>query len=162
MQVQTTDGITITLTDEQIAQIDSQVKAKQVPMSIMDRVKSWEDAFTIIKPKFWPITTGGAQSENTPESRNGKINVSSKKRALSLLAYAQLSVIADALNEGWEPDWKGTGPKYFVYYFYPNQELKPSPAYSSRSVAIYFKSSELANYTITQFPDLWKQFFMID
>ena len=160
MQVTTTDGITITLTDEQIAQIDSQVKAKQqMPVLITDRVKSWEDASTLVKPK-WHISPYG-----TIQQYGGVLittnYVSSEKRAKSLAAYAKLSVIADALNEGWEPGFKSNEQK--KYSVYMNANVLETCTFSVwQYVTIYFKTRELAQYTITQFSELWKQYFMVD
>ena len=166
MQVQTSEGIFLTLTEEQIHQIDMQVKAKQVPQLITDRVKSWEDAFNIVRPKIYVTDTGRIEDLTSTDiiaDLCHQVNVSSMKRAKSVLAYCQLSVIADALNEEWVPDWDNDDKqKCLVYYSYENKEFVADWVYSYKSASVYFESEELAQYTIAQFPDLWKQYFMID
>lgn len=148
------------LTPEQIEDLRQQLKAfDEQPKTIMDKVKSWEDARDIINPSYW-ISDDGNIFFHCNYSDATKICVPSKKHAKSLLATSQLMVIAEALNEGWKPDYKDMQKKYSVYY---NQtELETYYCVSSCYNAIVFKSEEIAEYVIAQFPDLWYDYFMID
>ena len=163
MQVQTSEGIILTLTEEQIQEIDRQVKAKLVPQSIMDRVKSWEDAFHMCNPIYW--VSAGDGSVNTSLQGNtwdSAGHVTSAKRAKSVLAYCQLSVISDALNEEWVADWNdGNQVKVYVEWLHDSKRFGIDGCYSHNVHAIFFRSYELAKYTVEQFPDLWKEYFMI-
>ena len=164
MQVQTSEGIILTLTEEQIQEIDRQVKAKQVPQSIMDRVKSWEDAFHMRNPIYWASAGDGSVNISLQGSTwDSAGQVSSAKRALSVLAYCQLSVIADALNEEWVADWLNVyQPKFHIHYHHESGELRSSMSYVGETANVWFKSAELAQHTIAKFKDLWKQYLMID
>src|SRR6185436_1679378 len=67
-------------------------KESFVPKSIMDRVKTFDDACTVLgmrQPEIIINETKGLDNDLT-----------------SMAAYARLIIITRALNEGWVPDWK--------------------------------------------------------
>ena len=97
-----------------------------------------------------------------------------KKHQKALLAHYQLIIIAEALNEGWQPDWNN----HSEYKYYPWFEVKanaknPSGFGFSDTRYVYwrtstsvdsrlcFKSSELALYAGKQFKELYKDYFLI-
>lgn len=152
------------LTPEQIEDLRQQLKAFDgQPKTIMDKVKSWEDAGEVLKDVlfYWVdlgckiLECGDTGVPNDLQNRN---LVPSEKHAKSILATSQLMVIAEALNEGWKPNWRDkkcfVGHEDNVFYTFESN--------TSIQNQIVFKSAELARYTISQFPDLWYDYFMID
>ena len=141
------------LTPEQIEDLRQQLKAfDEQPKSIMDKVKSWEDAKNIVKPEFW-ISSYGAI--NNDEGLLAENHVPSEKHAKSILATSQLMVIAEALNEGSTDNtvsicWDGKS----LQCSQNSLEFKTSP--------IEFKNLTIGKYAMTQFEDLWYDYFMID
>lgn len=148
------------LSPEQIEDIRQQLKAfDEQPKSIMDKVKSWEDAKNIIKPEFW-IKSFGVIAHDV-QSEITKNNIPSEKHALSLLATSQLMVIAEALNEGWNPDFNSLKDTKFFVVMQKNKLI----VYQTQIVKQYlicFKSMELAEYAMNQFEDLWYDYFMVN
>lgn len=79
-------------------------------------------------------------------------------------AQYKMIVIAEALNEGWIPDWDN----YNEYKYYPWFEMSPSSfafdvsdygtadAIAGSGSRLKFRTRELANYAAEQFIDIWK------
>lgn len=105
---------------------------------IKDKVKTFEDAVAIL-------------GEEHPLVAQFRVIESSFKEAdnnLHLFAYARLVIIAEALNEDWEPKFNSD-----TYRYYPWFNLGES--HGSR---LAFKTKELAEYCGKQFIDIWKKF----
>lgn len=133
------------------------MKTKVKP--ITQRVKTYEQACKVlgINPKTLPIV-----SKITEDMRN------------YILAHYKLTIITQALNEGWKPDWNNTNEwKYTVWYsikadskntngsgFFIS-DFRHWASYSYVSSRLLFKSSELALYSGKQFKKLWKDYFLI-
>jgi hypothetical protein len=92
----------------------------------------------------------------------------------ALLAHAQLIIIAQALNEGWKPNWNDTDQwKYYPWFEIQASEDKPSGFGFSGAFTITgtritavgsrlcFKSRSLAIYAGKQFAELYKQYFLL-
>ena len=88
-----------------------------------------------------------------------------------LIANYQLMVIAEALNEGWTPDWSnGEWDKWYPWFkmddsssagrfsFSDSVNQRSGSSVGSR---LCFKSKDLATYAGTQFLDIYKDFFTI-
>lgn len=113
---------------------------------ITDRVKSFEDACTIVGLQPTEITCAYDSADDQ--------------------AYKKLKVVIAALNEGWTPDWNNTNqPKYYPWF-----ELQGgfrlgyvdfSFALSDVGSRLCFKSRELAAYAGKQFEELYKEFFTL-
>ena len=125
-------------------------------MDIKDKVKSFEDACKVldITPSV-PVVTGIPEKYQKP-----------------LIANYQLMVIAEALNEGWTPDWSnGEWDKWYPWF---NMDNSSSAGRFSFGVAAFrgsvsavgsrlcFKSEELADYAGTQFLELYRELFVIE
>lgn len=79
-------------------------------------------------------------------------------------AQYKMIVIAEALNEGWIPDWDN----YNEYKYYPWFEMSPSSfafggsyyvlalARAGSGSRLKFRTRELAEYAAKQFIDIWK------
>lgn len=89
----------------------------------------------------------------------------------SMIAHSKLIIIAEALNEGWKPDWSDSDQ--YKYYPWFDMEESASGGFSSHVCAadwtssivgsrLSFKSRELAEYAGTQFLDLYKDYFVIE
>ena len=124
-------------------------------MNIKDKVKSFEDACKVldITPSV-PVVTGIPEKYQKP-----------------LIANYQLMVIAEALNEGWTPDWSnGEWDKWYPWFKMDDSSSAgrfsfgdSDNRYSNSSVGtrLCFKSKDLATYAGTQFLDIYKDFFTI-
>ena len=125
-------------------------------MDIKDKVKSFEDACKVldITPSV-PVVTGIPEKYQKP-----------------LIANYQLMVIAEALNEGWTPDWSnGEWDKWYPWFnmdnsssagrfsFYGSGGQSSDSRVGSR---LCFKSEELADYAGTQFLELYRELFVIE
>ena len=125
-------------------------------MDIKDKVKSFEDACKVldITPSV-PVVTGIPEKYQKP-----------------LIANYQLMVIAEALNEGWIPDWSnGEWDKWYPWFdmdnsssagrfsFYVAGTQHSGSLVGSR---LCFKSEELADYAGTQFLELYRELFVIE
>lgn len=169
------DGNIIQLTAAQVADFKQQLQTQAIPKLITERIQTIEDAYKDLKMEnehFYPKHDGDIaaypQSKYRPsEYMTRKVTcafaVKSEKRAKSLLAFAKLTVIADALNEGWKPDYSGNNStdKWVVYYTHEIDRLNITSWRSMASSPIVFISKELAEYCIAQFQYLWKAYFML-
>ena len=125
-------------------------------MGIKDKVKSFEDACKVldITPSV-PVVTGIPEKYQKP-----------------LIANYQLMVIAEALNEGWTPDWSnGEFDKWYPWFDMNDSSsagrfsFHGSDAQGSLSSVgsrLCFKSEELADYAGTQFLELYRELFVIE
>lgn len=125
-------------------------------MNIIEKVKSFEDACKLldITPSV-PVVTGIPEKYQKP-----------------LIANYQLMVIAEALNEGWTPDWSnGEWDKWHPWFDMDNSSsagrfsfyaAAGQSSYSNVGSRLCFKSEELADYAGTQFLELYRELFVIE
>ena len=125
-------------------------------MDIKDKVKSFEDACKVldITPSV-PVVTGIPEKYQKP-----------------LIANYQLMVIAEALNEGWTPDWSnGEWDKWYPWFNMDNSSSAGRFSFggaggqhsgSRVGSRLCFKSEELADYAGTQFLELYRELFVIE
>jgi hypothetical protein len=114
---------------------------------ITDRIKTFEDACEVL---------GVAPSDVLPTS---KITNS------AVTAVAKLLIIAEALNEGWKPDWQDSDQYKYMPWFEDNTGVGLSfddVGYWNTCTGIgsrlCFKSRELAEYSATQFKEIYNDF----
>lgn len=90
----------------------------------------------------------------------------------ALTAAGKLFIIAEALNEGWKPDWTNDDYKYYPWFdLEKDEDNNPSGFrldyvdchYSLSCVGsrLCFKSRELAEYAGTQFTDLYRDLMVL-
>lgn len=97
-----------------------------------------------------------------------------KIHQLALIAHYKLIIIAQALNDGWQPTWSDSNErKYFPYFWVKADPKHPAgvgfsntfcDGWSSRSVVgsrLCFKSSELALYAGKQFAKLYQEYHLM-
>ncbi len=131
------------------------------PDKITDVVKTFEDACAALGLEpgmILPFMHGDALADDI----------------VSIQAFAKLTVIARALNEGWQPDWNNsTQAKYYPYFKYNGGGSGSSGfglsdygyvcdgTYTGLGSRLVFKSAELATYAGTQFTDIYNDFLTI-
>lgn len=114
---------------------------------VKDRIKTFDDAL---------VETG---RPNVPDFSD----VPEDMRAYFVAQY-KMSVIAEALNEGWTPDWdNGDERKWRVWFYMPpsafafdGSDCDYSLAGAGGGSRLCFKSEALAIYCAKQFLDIWK------
>ena len=147
------------------------------PKTVMDRVKTFEDALKELKP-FHPLVKEYKALRKADVTSN-------------LIAYSKLCIVTAALNEGWTPKFiKGEKRYSPCFFLYTDKEIrnmskeeKSSVVYQScdyasggvsSAYAVYdsahvyasvgsrlcFKSSERAEQFGKQFADLYNKVFM--
>lgn len=154
------------LTQEQIADLRNQLAELDKPSHFTD-IKSWEDAFDKVNPEYSVTHYDGIKqwhSKYDPMDKDYCSNhIPSETHAKSILASCKLMVIAEALNEGWKPDWSNRMQwKYLIQVDYLSKTLNVEFIVRSGYTKIYFKSKELAEYCAKQFNDLWYDYFMVE
>lgn len=123
------------------------------PKDITKRVKTYADACAVL----------GIEPMN--ETVLAKLGFTKDE-----IAYRKLKTIAEALNEGWRPDWANSNEyKYWPWFVYnPACRLfvRESDYAASNAAAIVgsrlcYKTRELATYAGRQFKGLYNDFLLI-
>lgn len=121
---------------------------------ITDRIKSYADACMDLNMHPLTISDFAALPERDREAT---------------LAYHQITIIARALNEGWEPDWNDHNQaKYYPWFQYAaggsgfSYDVSGC-GYSSSFVGsrLHFKSRELAEYAGKEFISIYNKFLKL-
>lgn len=138
-------------------QVLSDLFGKQVALydNITDRVKSFEDACQVL-----------GISTNVPEVKGLP-----RKHQKAIIANYKLIVIAEALNEGWKPNWQDSDEyKYYPWFDMSNPAgVGCSHTYHTASyTGAYFgsrlclKNRELAIYFGQTFTDLFNDSLLLN
>lgn len=138
-------------TDSKGKQLLSDLFGKEVfNQKITDRIKSFEDACSMF---------GYDPADYTIHEEMDGIDKAAA-------AFRKLAVIAQALNDGWKPDWNNSSE----YKYYPYFDMRSGFSfddvgnYYSRSnlgSRLCFKTEALAKYAGTQFLELYKQMMVL-
>jgi len=115
--------------------------------NVMERIKTFEDALE---------ETG---RPNVPEFSD----VPEEIRAYFIAQY-KMSVIVEALNEGWKPNWDNSSEKKWRSWFtmspsafaFDVSHYVDTNAGAGSGSRLCLKSKELAIYCANQFLDIWK------
>lgn len=125
------------------------------PKDITKRIKTYADACAVL----------GIEPMN--ETVLAKLGFTKDE-----IAYRKLKTIAEALNEGWRPDWANSNEyKYwpwFVYnhgahagFAYADTFYAATNAYAVVGSRLCYKTRELATYAGRQFEGLYNDFLLI-
>lgn len=138
-------------------QVLSDLFGKQVALydNITDRVKSFEDACQVL-----------GISTNVPEVKGLP-----RKHQKAIIANYKLIVIAEALNEGWKPNWQDSDEyKYYpwfdmsnpagVGFSYTNNAASTTSAHVGSRLCL--KNRELAIYFGQTFTDLFNDSLLLN
>ena len=140
------DGIEIALTEEQIRYVKKQKRRNS-------RFSTWEEAYDIVRPRYWPTTSGRIEEGNEGCSNTGHIDVPTKEQAKSILALCKLLTIAEALHK-----LCGGQEVYIIYKDFYAEELIVQLAIGDTYSPLYFTTKENAEYVIETFPELLHEF----
>lgn len=138
-------------------QVLSDLFGKQVALydNITDRVKSFEDACQVL-----------GISTNVPEVKGLP-----RKHQKAIIANYKLIVIAEALNEGWKPNWQDSDEyKYYPWFDmsnpagvgYSNTFNTASTANADIGSRLCLKNRELAIYFGQTFTDLFNDSLLLN
>ncbi len=131
-----------------------------ISKKITERVKSFEDACKVLgidKNQFLQI------SSNIPQL---------KTEIEAYMAFIKMTIIAQALNEGWLPDWTNYNEYKYYPWFYQKKEDKVSGlglsyydfgctlSFTTVGSRLVFKTRELAEYAGKQFTEIYNQFLL--
>jgi hypothetical protein len=138
--------------EAQAAKLREIIEAKDT-RPITERVKTFEDALEIYKE-----TKSIAPELETLLTCSG-----CNKNLLAAKAFAQMDIIREVLNEGWEPNWNDSNLKYWPWFRHSGSGLSSlgcghglsGSAVGSR---LCYKSRELAEYAGKQFIEIYKAF----
>lgn len=116
---------------------------------ITDRIKTYKDACEVL---------GIDPHESLPFNFSDHV-----------IAYCKLVIIIKALNEGWTPNWKDESEYKHYPWFYMDKGASGFClygvfylcTYSSVGSRLCFKNSELAEYAVKQFLDLYKTYMTL-
>ena len=130
-------------------------KDNLLPIDITERVKIFEDVFEVL--------------EDLPHDISSLLEYKGKNPdMLSAQAYLKLTLIARALNEGWEPDWTNSNEYKYMPYFKHKSGFGLSfdgidrwDTVTTVGSRLCYKSRELAEYAATQFADIYNDYLTI-
>ena len=118
--------------------------------SIMDRVKSYEDA--CVERGKTPIDKRALRAAGASEKS---------------IAFMELETITEALNEGMVMDWENPNQKKWIPWFLTSSgfvfgatNYDCSAACAGDASRLCFKSEKLARYAGQQFIDLYRRFIL--
>ena len=124
------------------------------PNDITKRVKTYADACAVL----------GIEPMN--EAVLAKLGFTKDE-----IAYRKLKTIAEALNEGWQPDWANSNEyKYWPWFVYNTADAgfsysgtvnAASNANAYFGSRLCYKARELAAYAGNQFEDIYNDFLFI-
>lgn len=138
-------------------QVLSDLFGKQVALydNITDRVKSFEDACQVL-----------GISTNVPEVKGLP-----RKHQKAIIANYKLIVIAEALNEGWKPNWQDSDEyKYYPWFDMSNPAgvgcsyTLNTASYTTADIGsrLCLKNRELAIYFGQTFTDLFNDSLLLN
>jgi len=122
--------------------------------TIQDRVKTYEDA-------CFELGIDPTKLPNFKEI-NDQVRV-------SVIAYYKLTIIARALNEGWNPDYKDFKQGWHIPVFHINDNKTGICFLNTNFISVIdvttfhlcCKTKELAEYFGRQFIDIWTDYLLI-
>lgn len=132
---------------------DKEAQPEKLNVNITERVKTFEDALEVTGRPAMP------DFSNVPEDLKEYFE-----------AQYKVVVIAEALNEGWVPNWNDHyQEKWFPWFHHPmsssgfvfhDTHYSFSHATAGRGSRLCFKSSELAEHAGRQFIDIWNKILL--
>lgn len=134
---------------KEVSQIENRLKELrkiiEQPDKITDRVTTLEEAKQILAIKDDCFSTN--------------------KHTKRALAFQNLCIVIEALNEGWVPDWEDSNQiKYYNYFRMKGGFSYWDTIYNAANTlvpsALCFKSEALARYCAKQFEQLYKDLYL--
>jgi hypothetical protein len=134
---------------ESFDQSTGEIKFREKPKDITERIKSFDDV----------LGYHGLKKEEFEEEL--------EYMSTDEVAYRKVKLIAEALNEGWKPDWTNSSEYKYFPWFKMGGSSGSGFAFdvfdgwytdSDCGSRLCFKSSKLAKYAGEQFTDIYKDF----
>ncbi len=138
---------------QSVDQSTGAINLVEIPKDIKERIKNFDDVLLVL--------------EIIPRDFAKQCESLSKDE----VAYRKIKLIAQALNEGWTPDWTdGNWNKYYPWFkmgspsgvgfsYYVFDRWNACSHVGSR---LCFKSSELAEYAGKTFESIYKEFLTLN
>lgn len=155
--------VVITIEDDEeikwVGGILTKIKKNNEPKSIMDRVKSYEDACRVLE-----ISDFLNDPDTTVIMKENKYKMPQK-----LISLSKLEIIIEALNEGWIAEEHDSKKWYYPWFskLKDGKGLKfkfgscnGSEIYPGYGSSLALKSEKLAEYCGKQFIDLWTNYLL--
>jgi len=126
-------------------------------MKITEQIKTFEDACKV-------LGLDPAQVDQFPNTQNDLLK--------GILAFTKLLIIAEALNEGYQPDWNNSNEyKYQPWFDMRSKKVGSGlglsfhafgydSSFSIVGSRLVYRSSELAQYAWDQFPEIYADAFV--
>ncbi|KQS34016.1 hypothetical protein [Dyadobacter sp. Leaf189] len=122
-------------------------------MKTSTKVQSFEEAC---------VALGLNPAEELPYS------VATTNRQRGINAVAKLAIIAEALNEGWKPDWSNWNERKYYPYFdkaaggsgFSFDDFYCDASYTGVGSRLVFRTAELARYAGTQFLEIYREWMV--
>jgi hypothetical protein len=117
-----------------------------------EKIKTFEDACTKL----------GLNPESLPD-----VSMIPEKHRTHTIANYKLITIAEALNDGWEPNWDSSNEWKYAPYFrmsssgFSSVDCGYGDSISALGSRLCFKSREIAIYAGTQFTEIYKDQMLI-
>jgi hypothetical protein len=134
---------------KELSQVENRLKELrkiiEQPENVFDRIKTLEQAKETLGIKDDCFSTN--------------------KHSKRALAFQNLCIVIEALNEGWSPDWTNENEyKYYNYFSITGGFSYHTVAYTHTRTnvpsALCFKNEELAKYCAKQFEQLYKDLYL--
>lgn len=103
-----------------------------------------------------------------------EVSMLPEKHRKSIIAYYKLIIIAQAINDGWEPNWNNSSEyKYYPWLYVKASDEKPSgsglsyddcgyvTSFTTVGSRLVFKSREAARFFGETFTDLLTDYLLI-
>jgi len=98
-----------------------------------------------------------------------RINGIPKRHQKAVIAQAKLIIIAEALNDGWKPNWTNSSEwKYYPWFWMDAPGFRfyvsycaSTNAYAGTGSRLCFKTKELSDYAGKKFITLWRDLMVL-
>lgn len=137
---------------ESFDQNTGEIKFREKQKEVTERIKNFDDVLRELE-----IEPGGFKKQ-------------CEGLAPDEVAYRQVKLIVEALNEGWKPDWEDAKRNKYYPWFDMGDSSGSGFAYyvcvhwttgSNCGSPFCFKSRELAEYAGKQFTDIYKDYYLM-
>jgi len=144
--------------DEMLLTVFSEKELSQIPLP-----KTWEEIKGVKGYYLTSISTIEYYGDNNSRLNSERNTFATEKQARSALAMAQISQLLTIYNDGWEPDWTQQAINYantkYCICRYNNEIIRKD--YQTRWSFLAFKTPEIRDEFMENFPDLIKDYFML-
>ena len=92
-----------------------------------------------------------------------------KRHQAAIIAQAKLIIIAEAMNDGWKPDWNNSDEWKYYPWFWMNEPgfrfggsyYTNTNAYAGTGSRLCFRTRELSDHAGKKFLSLWRDLMIL-